>query len=286
MYEPSTETTRVLHISDMHLNPAAWSVVRTVVEQFSIDVVVDTGDLTDWGSEPEDSYVAAIAKLKVPYLYIRGNHDSVNTAAAVARQPNATVLDNSIVTVAGLTFAGNGDPRFTPDKSTVGVGADREVVRAMGASLAGRIRTSDATVDVAMVHDPVEAGPLAFVCPVVLAGHTHKRDVHRLDGPVGTPTYHRSLLMVEGSTGGAGLRGLERADPMSLALSVLYFDKYRALQAYDDIQVGGTGLSQVALERHILLSDDKPGVATTPTGAGTPTVSQSAGSAPTGASPS
>ena len=38
------------------------------------------------------------------------------TAAAVARQPNAIVLDNTITTVAGLTIAGIGDPRFTPDK--------------------------------------------------------------------------------------------------------------------------------------------------------------------------
>src|SRR6185369_3109628 len=33
IYEP-TDSIKVLHISDMHLNPSAWSVVQTVVEQF------------------------------------------------------------------------------------------------------------------------------------------------------------------------------------------------------------------------------------------------------------
>ena len=76
VYEPAPGTTRVLHVSDMHLNPTGWQLIRTVVEQFGIDVVIDTGDITDWGSEPEASYVGSIGLLKKPYVYIRGNHDS------------------------------------------------------------------------------------------------------------------------------------------------------------------------------------------------------------------
>ena len=48
-------------------------------------------------------------------------------------------------------------------------------------------------------------------------------------------------LLVEGSTGGAGLRGLEKEKATPLTLSVLYFDETHALKAYDDIQLGGTG---------------------------------------------
>ena len=262
VYESEDDTgIRVLHISDMHLNPAAWTVVKTIVEQFDIDVVVDTGDLTDWGSEPEASYVSSIAGLQRPYVYVRGNHDSAATTAAVAREPNAIVLDRSVATVAGLTFAGIGDPRFTPDKSTNenSGGADRRRERALltesGEGLAATILEHQQPVDVAVVHDPASAGPLAFATPLVLAGHLHRREVRRLDGPEGGPTNHRTLLMTEGSTGGAGLRGLEADDPLPLALSVLYFDQYRTLQAYDDIRVGGTGLAQVSLERHLVEPD-------------------------------
>ncbi|HLL67185.1 MAG TPA: metallophosphoesterase [Micromonosporaceae bacterium] len=286
VYSTDSSTSRVLHISDLHLNPGAWSVVRTIVEQFAIDVVVDTGDITDWGSEPEEGYVASIAALKVPYLYIRGNHDSAATAAAVARQPNAVVLDNTTHTVAGLTFAGIADAQFTPDKSDAandGAPGSKEENRRsevrVGQQLADTIRASGARVDVGLVHDPVSAAPLAGTCPVVLAGHLHRREVRRLDGQhyvrPSTPTVDRgavgdgtagengasetrsgrTLLMVEGSTGGAGLRGLENDDPLPLALSVMYFDSAHRLQAYDDIRVGGTGLTEVSLERHLVEPD-------------------------------
>ena len=285
VYEPNTSTTKVLHISDMHLNPAAWGVVRTVADQFSVDVVVDTGDINDWGSEPESSYVGEISKLRVPYLYVRGNHDSAVTAAAVAKQPNATVLDNSIVTVEGLTFAGIGDPRFTPDKSTDATDAEQHAaVVSSGERLADKILANPKPVDVALVHDPVAAQPLAGICPLVLAGHRHARSISRLDPvtrldpnvPVVLPSdgasppaqKERTLLMVEGSTGGAGLRGLESAKPLPLALSILYFDEDRHLSAYDDIQVGGTGLTEVSLQRHIVAADKAapaPSVSAVPT---------------------
>lgn len=274
VYSPDAGTIRVLHISDMHLNPAAWSVVQTVVQQFNIDVVIDTGDITDWGSEPEDSYVGNIASLKVPYVFIRGNHDSAVTAAAVARQPNAKVLDNAVVTVDGLTIAGIGDPRFTPDKTTdqhPGSKTPDQSVLASGRQLAGTVVhhevDTDQRVDIALVHDPASATPLVGHCPLILAGHLHARDVRTLEPEKGAPVeVPQSLLMVEGSTGGAGLRGLESTEPLPLALSVLYFDRSHTMAAYDDIRVGGTGQTQVSLERHIV----QPKTATSPSASPSP----------------
>ncbi|MEV6815350.1 metallophosphoesterase [Micromonospora sp. NPDC051296] len=254
VYEPEPGTTRVLHISDMHLNPAAWQLIRTVTEQFGIDVVIDTGDITDWGSEPEASYVGSISLLRKPYVYIRGNHDSNRTAAAVARQPNAIVLDNTTTTVAGLTIAGIGDPRFTPDKSTSpasgGINdptADELITT--GEKLAATVRSSPQPVNIALVHDPAAAGPLSGTCPLVLAGHTHRRQIEKLPE---VPGQQPTTLMVEGSTGGAGLRGLEGEQPTPLTMTVLYFDQQKQLQAYDNITVGGTGQAQVNLERTVV----------------------------------
>jgi 3',5'-cyclic AMP phosphodiesterase CpdA len=59
---------RVLHISDLHLNPTAYDIVESVVEQFGVDVVVDTGDSTDLGTTAELPYVDAIGRLDVPYV--------------------------------------------------------------------------------------------------------------------------------------------------------------------------------------------------------------------------
>jgi hypothetical protein len=66
--------------------------------------------------------------------------------------------------------------------------------------------------------------------------------------------------MVEGSTGGAGLRGLEHDKPTPLTLSVLYFDENHDLKAYDDIQLGGTGESNVEMQRNVIgaKSDTSP----------------------------
>ncbi|NLU79519.1 metallophosphoesterase [Micromonospora sp. HNM0581] len=274
VYEPEPGTTRVLHISDLHLNPSSWQLVRTVTEQFGIDVVIDTGDITDWGSEPEASYVGSISLLDKPYVYIRGNHDSGRTAAAVARQPNAVVLDNTTATVAGLTIAGIADPRFTPDKSTSPASgglnqptADQMITN--GETLAATIRSSPRPVDIALVHDPAAAGPLSGTCPLVLAGHTHNRQVNTLPE---VPDQQLTTLMVQGSTGGAGLRGLEGEEPTPLAMTVLYFDQEKRLQAYDDITVGGTGQAQVNLERTVIAPPVTALVATpSPTTSITPT---------------
>lgn len=279
--EPAANTTRILHVSDLHLNPASWGLIRTVVKQWDIDAVIDTGDMVDWGSSPETTYVSSIAQVGVPYIYVRGNHDSSAIQAAVGRQKNAKVLDDSIITIDGLTIAGIGDPEFTPDKSeTLPPDPDdpsTNPLLASGEQLATTIRDSGKKVDIALVHDPAMAQPLSGVVPLVLAGHLHKREVSMLPAPTATPDPLASAspapaptpsavegppiptrLMVEGSTGGAGLRGLENEQPTPLALSVLYFDENHTLKAYDDIQLGGTGQSNVTMQRKVIGTDPEP----------------------------
>jgi hypothetical protein len=43
-----------------------------------------------------------------------------------------------------------------------------------------------------------------------------------------------------------------------LSLSVLYFDEKHDLKAYDDIQLGGTGQSQVTMQRKVIGQDPEP----------------------------
>lgn len=113
------DVTTVLHVSDIHLNPLAFDLIDRLVTQFGVDAVVDTGDITTWGTEVEASTLSRIKEVGVPYVYVRGNHDSARTEAAVRRNRNAIVLDDQVVTVAGLTIAGIGDPAFTPDQDSV-----------------------------------------------------------------------------------------------------------------------------------------------------------------------
>jgi predicted MPP superfamily phosphohydrolase len=239
------ETVALLHVSDLHLNPAGFDLVEQVVTQFHVDGVLDTGDITDWGSQPENQLISSVGDLDVPYVYIRGNHDSPTTAALIAQQPNATVLDDSAVTVAGIDIVGARDPLFTPDKSTGDDDAGDAELEKSGEHLAEFIEGLDEPPDVALVHDPKQAAPLDGDVPLVLAGHTHERKVSELDG--GT------RLMVEGSTGGAGLRGLQGEYPEPLTCTVLYLDPGTgALRAYDEVTLGGLGETEVTVRRTVV----------------------------------
>ncbi|MFP5220210.1 MAG: metallophosphoesterase [Actinomycetes bacterium] len=238
------DTLKMLHVSDLHLNPAAFDVIDSTVRQFGVDVVVDTGDINDWGSPPERAFIEGIGRLDVPYVFVRGNHDSLTTQAAVEAQPNATVLDSDeVVEVAGVRFLGLGDPRFTPDKRTRDDDAPEALLLGVGERLRDAVDPDDPP-DIVAVHDPIAARPLMGEVPLVLAGHRHERVDESEDG---------TRLLVQGSTGGAGLRALEGEEPTPITLTVLYLDRdTRRLQAYDDITLGGLGASDARISRTVV----------------------------------
>jgi predicted phosphodiesterase len=237
------ELVRVLHVSDLHLAPQSWDLIRTVAAQYRVDVVVDSGDITDHGSRPENRYLQEIRHLDVPYVWVRGNHDSSVTEAAMRRIPGVVVLDGRVRKVAGLSFLGAGDPSFTPDKS-LDPADDAAKVALAADGLAG---TADAAggVDVMVFHDPAPADTFDGHAPIALFGHLHHRKITR--GDEGT------WKMIEGSTGGSGLRALEPGTPANIEMSVLYVDRQSgALRAYDDITLGGLGLASAEINRHVV----------------------------------
>lgn len=247
-FQRGSSTVAVLHVSDIHLNPQAFTMIEELVDQFAVDVVVDTGDINDWGTELEGRVAELIEDVGAPYLYVRGNHDSSDTEEAVARQENAFVLDDSTVTAGGLRFWGIGDPRFTPDKGREGSGDDeQDVADAFADDTAEGLARADGVqpVDIALVHDPRTAADLGGLVPLVLAGHRHRRAVEDLgDG---------TQLRVEGSTGGAGLRSLQRDEPVPLQASILYLDRADGtLRAVDGITVAGVAESDVRIQREVV----------------------------------
>jgi predicted phosphodiesterase len=278
-FQPSDDTIRVLHVSDIHLNPQAFDVIEQVVEQFDVDVVADTGDLVDWGTEPETRFVSLIGQLDVPYVYVRGNHDSHRIQAAVADQPNAVVLDDDVAEVAGLRFWGIGDPRYTPNQDRPQEGpSEQEEANAFAPEVAERVADAEPSeIDVVMVHDRRIAADLGGTVPLVLAGHGHRADEGTIeprsedgdqdqdrddDGDTTTSDETatedqdepgETRLMIEGSTGGAGLRGLQGEEPEPLTATVLYFDPdERRLLAYDRLAVQGFGETGATIVRQVL----------------------------------
>ncbi len=265
-FKTDPDSIRVLHISDLHLNPASWDAISSISKQFNVNVIVDTGDITDWGSRLESNYANNIGAVQTPYVFIRGNHDSQTTADAVAQQPNAIVLENEIREVGGLTFAGIGDGRLSSDKDQGDLAENLDRVITQNRKLAATIErhndarrpagqspeptadgegTASDSVDVILTHDPTGAGEFADSAPLVLAGHKHKRAQRKLDDD--------TLLRVEGSTGAQGLRGFYNdGGSTSLHMSLLYFSPKGTLLAYDEITASGPTQSKLTLERKLV----------------------------------
>ncbi|MFE3886762.1 metallophosphoesterase [Streptomyces lydicus] len=259
-YRPEPTTTRVLHVSDIHLNPAGWRIIASLVKQYRINVILDTGDTMDHGSAAENHFLDPVSTLGAPYVWVRGNHDSRGTQRYLTGRRHVTVLDHGkVARVAGLRLAGVGDPQFTPDRSVVSAGEPAE--RTAGGKLADSLRTqrlAGTPVDIALAHNPTAVTEADGLAPLALAGHLHHREITTL--PQGT------RLMVEGSTGGGGLRAVQNRKPAPVEASVLYLDRTtKRLQAWDEITLGGLGLSRAEVSRH-LPRENQPGATPSPSG--------------------
>ncbi len=252
-YRPDPTTVRVLHVSDIHLNPASWKIVASLVEQYDVGVIVDSGDTMDHGSAAENAFLDAIPDLGAPYVWVRGNHDSLGTQRYLERMRGVHVLDNGrAVTLAGLRFAGMGDPEYTPDRTAP---REKGVQEAAGRRLAGALRLGP-PADVAVVHEPAAARQVDGTVPLVLAGHLHHRETEVMK--------KGTRLRVEGSTGGSGLRAVEGKTPDPIEASILYFDRdSRRLQAWDEIRLGGLGETTAEVSRH-LAPENKPATPPSP----------------------
>ena len=244
--------TSLLWVSDVHDNPLAADLVRSLVASCRVDAVLDTGDLTDHGLGVENRLASWVGDVGVPYVWVRGNHDGRATQEHLGTLPGVTVLDEgATTTVAGLRIAGTGDQQFTPWRAAgSGTAAEKAALAerfdAADAVLADAVAASNArgeTVHVVAVHRLPLARRLHGVVPLVLDGHTHRRRTAVHDG---------TLRLTQGSTGGAGVRCLETPEgqqPYPLCATVLRFDAAGALVEVEEITVGGLGHRWARAER-------------------------------------
>src|SRR6266508_2682550 len=206
-------TVRVLHVSDVHLNPAGFDLARELA-----------------------------AKFEVPYLFVKGNHDNPAMVAAVAANPNARVLDDSAATVQGIRFYGVADPVFSPGRGYRVDEFERLKERRsvdVATELDGQVRRPD----VLMVHDPALARYALGSVATVLDGHLHS---------FGTQVVNGTRELRTGTVGGAGPDGLRAKQPVPYTAEVLYFDpgSHRPV-AVDRITVGALE-SSFSVDRELL----------------------------------
>ena len=223
-------TFRILHISDIHNNPASMNFVRQVADQFKVKFIVDTGDLTDFGSPAETALAASVGKLPYPYVSVLGNHDSQAVGSALAGQPNVTQLNGQLVTIDGVTLLGLPNPASQRD----GVGSvdtSDAQIQAQRDKLLQAVRAQPSIPDIIVVHDPEESRALWGSVPLILCGHEHRYYIETHDAteaalpPSTTPPAFalKTILCNAGTTGAAGGRYLDKDKGVAFSCAVLTF---------------------------------------------------------------
>ncbi|MGC5616534.1 hypothetical protein [Georgenia sp. Z1491] len=198
---PENVTTAMFY-TDVHCNVGAAEVVGHAAELVEADLVVDGGDTTIAGTAIEQFCVDAIDSSmpdEATYVVAAGNHDSIVTVDQM-RRAGWTVLDGSIIEVAGLRIIGDTDPRITTlDQPTVQERAEtwEETALRIGEDSCEALADGD-PVDLAVLHDAFGGRRVAWTgcVPLTLSGHIHTHVGPEIDG--------LGVRWVEGAAGGQG----------------------------------------------------------------------------------
>jgi predicted MPP superfamily phosphohydrolase/ADP-ribose pyrophosphatase YjhB (NUDIX family) len=242
------EQIRVLHIADVHLSPLGMEFARDLAEAFDVDVVVDTGDLTSFGTPAEDLIARFVPAFDRPYLFVPGNHDAPSIEAAMARVANVTVLNGTSVRKSGITFYGLRHPVFTPNKEAAVDDAEFEArARQAGERILSDVGGMPAPPTVIGVHDDRMAESVAGRVAVVVSGHFHQPSARVLNG---------TLFLRTGTTGGSGFTVFTQQGGIPLSAEILYFEPgaQPTLLAFDRITQSPES-GNLSVERHLVVEE-------------------------------
>ena len=236
-------TLKVLHVSDIHNNPAALDLIARVVRDFHVDLIIDTGDLTDLGTPMEADLFGRVSELEVPYVFIPGNHDSKPVLATLRAQKNVTIIDGNMVEIEGLKIFGLAEPAAS--KFSAEPAAGRESDR-FNRKVSSSYEALDEKPDIVAIHSIKYAQELVGQVPLILTGHTHKPSLKEVKGTV---------IDDVGTTGAAGIRSLKVKEGLPYSLKLLHFnEKSKKLMAVDSLELSGVSRDFI-LERRLVDGD-------------------------------
>lgn len=207
---------RVLVIADIHNNPVGLDFVQALVHHFRVDMILDAGDLTDFGSPLEAQAAAKLADFGVPYVFAPGNHDSPGVMHFVRGLPNGLVLNGKVEDVQGIRILGSPDPWAYIDAVTATDPEEEKLVLQEQIDwLRGELVRAESKPDILLIHHPDIARAFAGEIPILVSGHTHRTWFEKLED---------SWHINPGSTGAAGLRGLQSASEIPYAAVIIHFN--------------------------------------------------------------
>ncbi|MHB8156350.1 MAG: metallophosphoesterase family protein, partial [Desulfocucumaceae bacterium] len=192
--EPQEGLVKVLHVSDIHNNPASMGYIQRIAGLFKVDMIIDTGDITDYGTPLESLLLEWLSGLKVPYFFVPGNHDSPETIKKMESIHGVKVLKGTEITISNLRIIG------FPDPSSRSSGIEPpplSMIPQYAGEIVKTLSDQKEKPDILAVHNHRIASLLAGTAPVVLFGHDHVLNIKEMDG---------SIMIDAGSSGAAGLR--------------------------------------------------------------------------------
>ncbi|RJX24676.1 MAG: hypothetical protein C4554_08660 [Dethiobacter sp.] len=204
------DTKRILHVSDIHNNPAAFDFIQRIVETFDVEMIIDTGDLVDYGTLLEmELFSQFFTNIDIPYIFIPGNHESPLVVEQLKKIKNVTVLEEGIIEIAGLNIAGIADPA---SYSTAMVVADDTAMENTAKKLHEIVNGAE-RADIIAAHNPEFFKYLRNNNYILLGGHQHKPYIKKGEN---------YIEINAGTTGASGIRGLKNLD-INFSLILLNF---------------------------------------------------------------
>ncbi len=190
-------TLSLLHVSDIHNNPAAFQLIRQVLGAYKVDLIIDTGDIVDFGTALEMKImINALQSIPVPYIFVPGNHDSPAVVEQLKNLHNVTVLEEGILEKKGLRIAAIADPSSYYQTMAI---ADEETLEVSARKLQ-EIVLGNNDIDVIAAHNPELFRFLRSDRNLLLGGHVHRSFVSMDDN---------YIEINAGTSGASGIRGLQ-----------------------------------------------------------------------------
>ena len=230
--EPQPENQlNLLHVSDIHNNVVALNLIEQIVNNFSIDLIIDTGDMVDYGTIPEAELATEIQELNLPYIFVPGNHDSPQVVSFLEELENVQILRRK-KTVNELEIVGLPDPlSFRSEFHSPSAEEIETDIKTIEEIIASR----ETPPHLVAVHNHEIARGLEGKVPLILHGHTHSKDIL---------TTGESIRINAGTTGASGIRSLETTSgtpPYTMVLLRLQQEEDTVtLRAVDTIRINDT----------------------------------------------
>jgi putative phosphoesterase len=219
---------KILLVSDLHSNPVGIELIKSLISAFNIDMVIDTGDLSDFGTALEAKTAEAISSLSLPYIFIPGNHETPEMVDFIDQLPNVTVLKGTTTEIQGIKILGIPDPfSLFPEVDTDNTERREQMIKSAVEAAENIIKT-EGSPDILTIHNPLIAKKMKNTPPLIISGHTHKQAEETLK--------NGSLLLNPGTTGAAGLRGLYSEGRIPYSAIILHYQIGKGPSAADFIQ--------------------------------------------------